>query len=312
SCSTGANPDFSRALAATTPKDAIAALRALCPNSVLVAHRPIFPQVGLLTLSGFDTATLSFAQDAPLPFDIDAFQIWEGKRQAIINNSYLSWMQLSLLQDKVTPVAYSMSAGTYGEEIGYPRLYIRSSESDPQKLNLDELSRNIKQGKVQITNGPFIEMKVNGAEPGDIVTAKDKTIQLELKVYTPSWANVSSITISMNGALSRKIMLPAGSVDAESGIVYPSPTNSKPEDSNMKLQVHKDSIMTVIVEGDEALPQDPVNPFFVPLRDPKAMRGQYSFAMAQPVFIDADGDGLVKPELLQTKSTSDTQSAPNF
>lgn len=312
SCSTGANPDFSRALAATTAKDAIAALRALCPNSVLVAHRPIFPQVGLLTLSGFDTATLSFAQDAPLPFDIDAFQIWEGKRQAIINNSYLSWMQLSLLQDKVTPVAYSMSAGTYGEEIGYPRLYIRSSESDPQKLNLDELSRNIKQGKVQITNGPFIEMKVNGAEPGDIVTAKDKTIQLELKVYTPSWANVSSITISMNGALSRKIMLPAGSVDAESGIVYPSPTNSKPEDSNMKLQVHKDSIMTVIVEGDEALPQDPVNPFFVPLRDPKAMRGQYSFAMAQPVFIDADGDGLVKPELLQTKSTSDTQSAPNF
>ncbi|MEO8376933.1 MAG: hypothetical protein ABI579_04615, partial [Candidatus Sumerlaeota bacterium] len=311
SCSAGTNPDFSKAVAATNSKDAIAALRALCPNSVLVAHRPIFPQIGLMTIEGYNPATRTFADDKEPAFDIDAMQVWEGKREAIVEDSIQAWMQIAARHDAITPVAYSLSGGTYNEEIGYPRMYIRSSQSDPKKLDLDELSRNIKQSKVLITNGPFMDVKVNGAELGEIVTAKDKSIDIDLKVYTPNWANVSGITIDMNGALSRKIMLPAGSVDAESGQVYPNPKGHRPEDEHIKLPVTKDCILTITVEGDQSLPQDPVNPFFLPVRDPNAVRGQYSYAFCQPVFVDADGDGVVKPELQSTK-TSTAPTVPNF
>ncbi|MCC6548093.1 hypothetical protein IT570_13080 [Candidatus Sumerlaeota bacterium] len=311
SCSTGTTPDFSKAINATTWKDAISGLRALCPNSVLVMHRPLFPQIGLLTIQGYNTATQAFPDDANLDFDVDAFQLWEGKREGLLPASVQAWLQLAAHRDQIVPVGYSLSTGTHNEEVGYPRMYIRSSQSDPRKFDLDELARTIKQGKVLITNGPFIELKVNGVEPGDIVTAKDKMVELDLKVYTPNWANVSSITINMNGALSRKIMLPPGSVDAESGQVYPNPASGKADDEKIKLQVTKDCIMTVVVEGDPALPQDPVNPYFVPVRDPNISRGQYSYAFAQPVFIDGDGDGLVKPEIHRTGESS-AQQVPAF
>lgn len=304
-CSSGATTDFSRVLSADNPKDAIEQMQALCPAGVLMANRPIFPSVGVLSILGYDHNVREVPVEGGT-LAVDAFQVWDGKRQPIVMQAYDAWMRLVELGGRFTPVGNSLSSGTVGEEVGYPRVYIQSSETNPRKLDVGELARNIKQGKVLITNGPFIDMKVNGAPPGEIVTPRDNIVEVELEVYTPNWANVSAITINLNGQLSRKIILPAGSFDPEQGIVYP--LKDKPEDKLLKITVTEDSVMTVIVDGDPQLAQDPVNPqIFGLLSQPGsgAPRGQYSTAIAPAVFIDFDGDGLVKPRLAPMPKTGE-------
>lgn len=301
-CSAGTDVDFTRLEETSTVGEAIGMLRDLCPDAVLVGSRPIFPSTGFLTLQGYDL-NKGVMPEGDLQLDIDGFQIWEGKRQGIIDQSLQAYYQTAALGKTITPLGYSLSKGTYNQEPGYPRVYIQSSQDDPRKLDIDELVQNIKEGKVQITNGPFIDLKVNGSGMGSLVTDTDGTIEVDLKVYTPNWASVSDITIYLNGSFIRKFILPAGSVDPKSGLVFPQAHNEK----LITLKMKRDAILTVVVEGDRSLPQDPVNPLNIPTKQQNVQRGQYSKAISGPIYIDFDGDGLVNVELKKAKQQQEEQ-----
>ncbi|CAN5313121.1 hypothetical protein BH09SUM1_BH09SUM1_20980 [soil metagenome] len=289
-CAGGAATDFSSLKDLPNPAEAITKLRALCPSSVLVANRPIFPNVGLFGLQGYDIAKGKMPPGKLLA-DVDAWQLWEGKNQGLVAQNYQAYTEMLSRGAKMTAVANSFSGGTYNEEPGYPRIYIPSSESDPRKFKIEELAKNIKEGRVLITNGPFISLTVDGQPMGSQVTDTDGQIDVELKVFTPNWASVASITVNLNGAFVRKFILPSGAVDARAGQVYP--TKGSENESRFKLTVSKDAALTVVVEGDDGLNQDPVNPFFLPAAISQIPQGQRTLAFSAPIFIDADGDGQV-------------------
>lgn len=291
-CGAGANLSLDRVKAAKTPADTIAALRALCPQGVLVASRPIFPFIGSLTAVGYDFTTGRFKDDnVTLP--VDAVQVWEGKRQNIIEQSLVAYYNLLAMGNRVAPVGNSLSSGTFNDEVGYPRLYIASSTDAPDQLEPAALSRAIKEGRVVITNGPFMRLTANGSEIGSTITDTDGTVDLKLEVFSPNWASVSDISVNVNGAFSRKFILPAGSVDPEAGQVFPS-SREDDEKGRIKLAITKDSVINVVVTGDPGLLQDPVNPLSIPTNDPSVPRGQISWAISGPIYVDADGDGVVK------------------
>ncbi|MCC5875030.1 MAG: hypothetical protein JJU11_02310 [Candidatus Sumerlaeia bacterium] len=281
------------AIAAGEPIAAIETLRALCPNALLLLNRPVFPGQGVMTHLGYDFAGHTWPNET-IYLDVDGFQVWEGKRQLVATRSTDVLLELAAQGTRATPFGNSLSSGTYNDEIGYPRVFIPSSESDPSKFDLDELVTNIREGRIMVTNGPFIDLKVDGRPMGSQVTLNGTHVEVDLSVFTPNWANVSSITINVNGSFARKFLQPAGSYDRESGQVFPSP--DKPEEGKFNLRISRDSILQVIVEGDIALNQDPVNPNSVPARDPNVPQGQYSLAISAPIYIDANGDGAVNIE----------------
>lgn len=289
-----ATANFAAARAAKSPTELVSILRALCPSSLLLANRPIFPTQGALTILGYDPNTGVLPPNAPA-LDVDGFQILEGKRQALFDQSLEAYFQLLANGVRTTPFANSMSAGSFNEEPGYPRIYLPSADRDPARLDIPALMRAFREGRVQITNGPFIDLSVNGQPMGSIVTDTDGFVDVDLKVFAPNWANVSSITINLNGRFVRKFLLPAGSVDAEAGQIYPTPRT--PEDGRFRLNVPEDSILHVLVEGDPALNQDPVNPSLFPTNDPSVPQGQRTMALSAPILIDANGDGRVTPKL---------------
>lgn len=309
-CSAGMETDLSAIFRAGTPRQAIDRMRSICPNAVIMANRPIFPLVGMMTVQGYDFSD-EVMPEGDLVADVDAYQIWEGKRMPVIGQAMRSYYRLVSRGFTTTPIANSLSAGTFNEEPGYPRIYIPSKTRDPRKFNVEEFARAIKEGSVQITNGPFINMKVNGAPMGSLVTDTDKTVELELEVYTPNWASVADIQINLNGNFVRKFILPAGSTDPEAGKVFP----RKEEDKVLKLQVFKDSILDVIVRGDPALYQDPVNPLAMPTREQSIAQGQTSFALSAPIFIDVDGNGVLDldpSDFMATEPEEEQPSVPPF
>ena len=308
-CDNPSGLDFDGVKEASTPAEAMERLRAVCADAVLTAGRPVFPQVGMLTLQGYDYRTGVFPEGEIIA-DVDAFQIWEGKRQAVIPQSLDAYYSLLALGHRVAPVAYSLSAGTFNEEPGYPRLYVPSETRDPHDLNPAQLAASIKEGRAMITNGPFIHLSVNGEPMGSTVTAENGYVEVELAVYTPNWANVSDITVNLNGQFVRKFIIPAGAVDKERGRVYP--TSDDREVERFRLSVREDSVLTVVVEGDPALPQDPVNPFMLLTEDLQPARGQRTFAISAPVMIDADGSGTVDLRLPDPAEEAPEEYVPPF
>ncbi len=93
-------------------------------------------------------------------------------------------------------------------EAGVVRNYIRSSTDRPDFIDEVELADNIRAGKVIHTYGPFIDFTVSGGSygPGDIGgqvvdVDVDGTIDLDIRVQSPTWFDVDRIEIYQNGVM---------------------------------------------------------------------------------------------------------------
>lgn len=307
-CAAGEATDFSPLFETSTPAELIDTMRTLCPAAFMIANRPIFPTYGVLGLLGYDAATGEMPTDIDLLADLDAVQIWEGKRQSVVAPTITAYEALLSYGFFLSPIGNSLSTGTFNEEPGYPRVFIQSSSDDPNELNEDELIENLRAGRVMVTNGPFIDFRINGAGPGEMISDDDGIVEVELDVYSPNWANVGSVTITQNGRMIRQILLPGGELSARGNHVFPPP--DKPENGKFNLRIREDCVMTVRVQGDPAVNQDPVNPFNVPTRSAEYQQGQVSLAYSAPIMIDVDGNGRldITPDL----KTEELPSVPAF
>ncbi|MEQ8819912.1 MAG: hypothetical protein RLY93_06675 [Sumerlaeia bacterium] len=295
-CSVGAEPDFTGVFEAANEGDAEAmaqALRAVCPEAVVMLNRPIWPETGFLVRQGYDPDTGGLPE-GDWSRDFDVIQIWEGKRQAIYPAGYRAYHELLGEGLRLAAIGNSASMGTWNQEVGYPRIYIPSSTDDPAELNPAELAEAIKRGKVMITNGPFIKVTVNDQPVGSLITDQDGFVDVDLEVFAANWVPVTSISINLNGQFARRIILPQGGEPDDMGRVFP---HDKGEDAGkLKIRVSEDSILDVVVSSDVSAKQDPVNPYITP--DPAmASRGsgQTSLAISAPVIIDVDGNGIYDP-----------------
>jgi hypothetical protein len=87
-------------------------------------------------------------------------------------------------------------------EPGLPRTWIRSSTDAPGAIDRAEIARNLRAGKVQASYGPFVTASIGGKGPGDIAPGtKGGSVQLHLKVQTPSWFGIDRFEVYSNGRL---------------------------------------------------------------------------------------------------------------
>lgn len=293
-CTDSEKTSFDSALAKQSPGDVLAALKALCPKAATVVMRPIYPKIGYLMLLG---GTMESMGMPPGEFnsDFDGFMVWEGKRQAAFDVAYGVLQELRVRGLRPTPFGASNSGGTWNEEVGYPRLYIKSSKDKIEELSVEELVANFKKGLVQVTNGPFIDFTVNGVQPGDVATMKapgDNEITVDLKVLGPDWTTASTININVNGRFSRQVILPPSvGVESDSGQLYPRP--GQKEDGKFRIRIDSDAVVDIVLQSDPGITQDPVNPHVVPTRDPNVTQGQRTLALSAPIYVDYDGDGKI-------------------
>ncbi len=87
-------------------------------------------------------------------------------------------------------------------EAGLPRTYIQAGETadgSMRGLNEDDVFDAMRTGKVLVTNGPFIELTVNGQGLGSTVVASDGTIDVKIRVQAPPWIDVRRVTVFRGG-----------------------------------------------------------------------------------------------------------------
>ena len=167
--------------------------------------------------------------------------------------------------------------------MGYPRIYFGCEKEDVSSVTSEDLVKALRKGNIIITNSFFLDLKVNGARPGELVQAKDGKVHLDLKVLAPEWlAGVTTLKVFVNNKWERHIILPPSRNVLRYGKL---PSDKKGIDA----EIEQDSTVHVTVRGHGKM-QPVVTPYYGMGSEPVV-----PFACTFPVFVDADGDGKYTP-----------------
>lgn len=219
----------------------------------------------------------------------------------------------------ITGMSNSDSHDTFFEP-GMPRTYVKSSTDHPAYVDIKETTRAIKEGKTMPTSGPFVEIAVEGAGPGETVAMKGDTVDLDVKIQTPSWFGVDRLEVYRNGLLEKVIYsqgvvpneaglanTPEAIVDFDGTLSLPKPDNDSwyvvialglneenllqavyttPSYGNLLLPEILSMAFGGLLPAGINLPLSPNVPDYFPM---------FGMGITNPVFVDVDGGGYKPP-----------------
>ena len=242
------------------------------------------------------------------------------EQQALIDGTYTlgfghqgqldDWFSLLNLGIRKTALANSDTHGTTSTEAGCPRNYVYADTDDPAYLNEDAIAQAVKDGRVIATYGPFMRFYANGDPnlgPGSDVSDTDD-VELYIEVQSPSWFNVDRIELYENGTLIQEFSITGeadGTYDfAETITVSPekdswyvaiamgdddmAPVFNPVDIPSVELQ---DVVTEVLQDLDNSLIRDVLSPL-VPIPRSYPI---IPYALANPIWVDHDGDGTLTP-----------------
>jgi hypothetical protein len=152
---------------------------------------------------------------------------------------------------------------------GQGRTYVVSSTDDPAAINVDGVIKQMQAGNMSISYGIFGRAKVNNQfVMGQTAKPEGGAINVEFHVATASWVNAKRAVVYLNGINVGETNL----TKRELGMLR---TNV-----NFKITAPKhDGFLVCVAYGDGL--KDPAWPTYA----------NYTMAITNPIFIDADGDG---------------------
>ena len=257
-----------------------AASRAKNPKAIIQVNHPRSGDLGYFNNFKLDKATAAFAGKG---FDL-SFMVMEamngptffrGNQEAIED-----WLHL-LNRGAYFPIMGSSDAHTIDEsEPGFSRTYVYYSGPKGDGLESAAVLQSLLRGRSFVTNGPFIDFKVNGASlPGDTAAAKNGKIDLDIKVSGASWVSVDEVRLIVNGE--RKIIFPVKSGDRSPEKFRQIFNITLDRDAALVVEALGRKTLYPVVQRQTAdgLPQNAVLPY----------------ALTNPIFIDVDGNGRFDP-----------------
>jgi hypothetical protein len=153
---------------------------------------------------------------------------------------------------------------------GYPRTYAYVADDDPARLRVEDVVAALRAGRAFVTTGPIVRLTAGGAMPGDAVTALGGSVEVVVVIAAAPWVQVRRLRVWAASTPGEPVEVP-----------LPPAGESLAFEHRVTVQMAQDGFVLVTVEGDvaarEVLPQFGVGPR----------------AFTNPVWVDADGDGVV-------------------
>ena len=242
-------------------------------NEIVQLNHPRAGNLGYFTIRQFDSARLS-SPDAGFTLDFDAIEVFNGKMLAANEEAINDWYNLLNAGYRLTATGNSDSHVLVGQESGYPRNYLLLGEDDPGSVSEGAVAEVVKAHRVFITNGPFLTVEADGKyRIGDDVNAAGRPVTFVVKLQSAPWIDVAQVSLIGNGEV------------VATRLVYETKQVQKGT-FTFTVTPARDTWYVVVARGSRSL--EPVVP------DP-AGQALLPFAMTNPVWVDADGDGKFTP-----------------
>lgn len=269
-------------------------LRALMPGVTAVAiNHPWWggSDLGYFTNIGWGAGTDQRVSVLPSEGHFDALELMNAYLPDRDTFNYLleDWFTLLDRGNRVAALGNSDSHGLSGNRVGYPRNWLRIDAADPSQVTPEMLGEAVRKGRVVASSGPFLDMQVEGAQIGDTLKTSAATVKVTIELDAPDWIAVSVVNLYVNGESVKQLQ--------------PSLTQRPRLKTTVDLAIPagQDSYVLAIASSDTMLPADVVG-----------HKDWRPIAIANPVYIDGDGNDLWKPTRLRPRPLSafDPRSVP--
>jgi len=260
----------------------LALARGLIPGTTATAiNHPYWPNgdLGYFTNIAWGAGTSGGLKPLPTAGMFDAIELLSGYQLSSgpLNALLSDWFYLLGQRVRVTALGSSDTHRINWVQSGWPRTWLKLPTDRPGEVTGAMLAEAVKKGRAVASTGPFIRMTVDGADIGDTVAPRTAgKVTVDLTVDAPGWIAVDTVVLYVNGAERRRFTVTPGQRPLFHTVVDEVITG--------------DSYVVVQATGNSALPPDVV--------------GEYShasgyemkpFAITNPVFVDANGDGRWEP-----------------
>lgn len=194
----------------------LAELRADPATFVQVNHPRLEDHIGYFALHGFDRREPELPHEVQLPFD--ALEVWNGydlpfahKRQEV----FLDWLALLARGQRLTATGSSDShRADRAPFAGYPRTYVRVPRA--RAGDSHRVLRALKAGRAFVSNGPIIDLEIDGRFPGDNLSERQSgaVVHARVSVAAPRWMALAHVEIWLGTERVMTASLPAPAAGA--------------------------------------------------------------------------------------------------
>jgi hypothetical protein len=250
------------------------------PGALLQLNHPRAGNLGYFNNLSLDQEEAAWISDRA-SLDFDLLEVLNGPFYHASNSVAVEdWLHLLSRGSFAPLVGSSDSHGTDRNEPGYSRTYVLVDQAGPSGWTWDDALRGIRAGRSFASNGPVLELRVNGAATfGETARAADGLADIAFSVRAAPWVDVSEARLIVNGE--RKLVFP---VRTDAGRVVRI-------SERVRLKLDGDSTLSLEALGKRTL---------YPVVQRPALSGQLKdavlpYALSNPVFLDVDGNGVFDP-----------------
>ncbi|MBL1216693.1 MAG: hypothetical protein D8M59_04280 [Planctomycetes bacterium] len=254
---------------------------------VIQLNHPRWSGIDYFAKTGLDPVGAMQWQDNYSP-DFDSLEVMNenegwGMFEAGVDGVETSANEHSVLQDwynllnrgyRYTAVGNSDSHTVHYDMAGYPRNFVMYGADDttPGTIKPALVAQAVRAHQSVATTGPFLQYTVNGHLPGtDVIAGRDGIIDVQIDVQAASWVPCDRVRVIVNG--DEAALFTMGDTE---------PRSVQRFDSTIRLSIEHDAWITVIA--------DSMTQTLSPVVGPQG-RPVYPMAVANPMWIDAEGDG---------------------
>ncbi len=216
----------------------------------------------------------------PIDRILKVTQFDERGGKAFNNNRMLNWLQLLNQGYRIYGVVNTDAHYNYHGS-GWLRNWIQSSTDDPAKINPMEMVHASEQGRLVMSNGPYLEATVEAGGKsvvsGQGLAVKGGKVQVRVRVQCPNWFDIDTVFLLING----KVVNDFRFTRADNASMFTDDVVKF--DQALDVTLTEDSHIVVVTGHRTEVLGDVMGP---------EGGAQHPAALTNPVFVDVDGDGF--------------------
>lgn len=198
-------------------------------------------------------------------------------RSVEYENRTFSWLQLLNQGMRMNCISVSDAHAVFGNAAGGWRTYVKSSRDRPAELDPEEIIRNSKAGRMFVTTGPYLEVRLDdGTEIGDSTVASGE-FKIHVKVSCTDWIDIDRVQVLVNGRVVPELSFTRAFHPAlfSDGVVK--------FEHSISIQLREDAHLIVAAVGER---------YNLRTGYGKSSPGLWSpCAFTNPIYVDVDGHG---------------------
>ncbi len=207
-------------------------------------------------------------------------------RREVHNAPIFNWLQL-LNQGHRIPGVVNTDAHYNFHGSGGLRNWVRCDQETPGSIDPLEIVCQSRKGRIIMSTGPYMEVKLGDALPGDDAKLENGKGALQVRVQCPNWLDIDRVQVLVNGRPDPKLNFTRKDHADKfgKGVVK--------FDQKIDLALGKDAHLIVVAVGEESEVGEVMGPLW---------GKQKPVAISNPIYVDVDGGGF--------KPNRDTLDAP--